>query len=454
MPSERGIMTERLSTTASPQELIDSNRRLIKKYLESDKEIIKKAEEKFQELFEKFKDVNHNDQFHGTETLLYHQYMVMHSFDLFMDAITKDFASNDQFINNMEVLLQTIETKTKMGKEEIKNLLVDTPKGCTKNFQTLLFLTVLFHDIGKLYNTEKWEKEFTDETLKLRKFQRHEGYGKSFLKFFMMKKERMDELIDNVINILKNEKAGLESTISALDEKKKANVTQKINLLTIDIYYLSACRNTIKEFKELLDEFELNKGDYRFISDMIEKHHTLLRDASMPYEAYANEKDIKKLRAFLKWAREKKLAKADIQQKNRQNDFIFYGLMFINMSDVNGTGYSDQVIEIAFKNYAIGDKFEGHHGNIKADAEFCGFLNYLYHNIARSDDEIIKDWFGVEEIKKGTAYNYAALFQKYEKQDALEIKRALETAGPAGLSQLCNAKGINMGEIMKVLRTP
>jgi len=445
-------MITRLKPNAPPLELIEENKSMIKKYLSGDRALMQKAEKAFHDLFEEFKAVNHNDQFHGTETLLYHQYMVLHSFDKFIDVVVRDFSDDDKFVGHMEMLLQTVETKTRFGRRELRTLLTHVPPRCTKNLQTLLFLTVLFHDLGKLYNTEKWEQEFEDETLKLRKFQRHDMYGRSFFRFLMVRKSRLDQILDNIIGRTKEEKAKLSSLLEGMNEKKRKKQEQKIHLLEIDIYYLTKCRDVIKQFKDLLDEFDLKTGDYRFIANLVEHHQTLLNDPTMNYVIYANEKDIKKLQKFLKWARDKKLAKVGILRKNLSNDFVFYGLMFVNMADAGGTGFSDHAVEIAFKKYKKGDKFKGHHGDIGSDAEFCGFLVYLYHNLSRSDDEIIKDWFGVEEKKKEVQYNWGALFKSYPKEDALNIKLTLQKKGPKGLAALAKTKGWNMGQIMKLIR--
>ena len=198
-------MTTRLKPNTNPEKLIDNNLVLIKKYLIEDRASLQKAEEIFKSLFKEFSEVNHNDSFHGNETLLYHQYMVLHCFNKFMDVVVKDLSEDDLFVKSMEQLLETIETKTKLGRKELKQLLTQTPPTCSKNLQTLLFLTVLFHDIGKLYNTGKWEQEFNDETLKLRKFQRHDDYGWSFLQIISTKKVHFERLFTSISTRIKSD---------------------------------------------------------------------------------------------------------------------------------------------------------------------------------------------------------------------------------------------------------
>ena len=292
-------MVERHKPTTNPSQLVDFNLDLIKKYIQQ-KAVMDKAEEFFKQLFHEYSTINHNDTFHGNETLLYHQYMVLHSFNTLMEVVAKDFSQDDPFIRNMQILLERLETKTNFGRRELKTLFKNNPPGCSKNLTTLSFLTVLFHDIGKMYNTEKWEKEFNDETLRLRKFQRHEGYGWSFFQILSTRKFHYDRLFNNITNRIKQEIAKRESALESLTDKKREEERKKINGLKIDLYYTNASRQTIEQCKDLLEEMELNKNDYWFVAKMIEHHQTLFNDPSVDYKVYQQEKDIKKLQFCLK----------------------------------------------------------------------------------------------------------------------------------------------------------
>ena len=83
-------MVEQHKPTTNPSQLVDFNMRMLDIYIKQIT-VSEKAEEFFQKLFQEYSTVNHNDTFHGNETLLYHQYMVLHSFNMFMQVIAKEF---------------------------------------------------------------------------------------------------------------------------------------------------------------------------------------------------------------------------------------------------------------------------------------------------------------------------------------------------------------------------
>ena len=439
----------RLNPKANPSDLIEYNLSLLKRYISSDRTVLKKAEEVFQKMFTEYGQVHHNDQFHGNETLLYHQYMVLHSFTTLMDVVEKDYNDNDHYVQAMRSLLTITESKTTFGRKELKSMLTHSPPTCSKPFQILLFLAVLFHDIGKLYNTEKWEKEFNDETLRLRKFQKHDDYGWAFFQILSTKKNNFDTLFGHMVERTKKEIAKLNSQLDQAESKKKEEYQKKLNFLKIDLHYLIITKDRILEFKDLLDELDLKRDDYWFVSKLVEHHQTLFNDPSMDYAKIILEKDQKKISTFVDWVRKKKLEKVGVTKKTKLNDYIFYGLLFMNMSDTNGTGFSDHEIEYAFKNYKLGDKFEGHHGAINSDAEFFGFLNYMYHNISKANEEIVTTWFGVEAVaKKQVVYNYDNLQSQFSSPQIAQIQLILEKEGPKGLAK----NGYNVGQIMKLIR--
>ncbi|MBI2138482.1 HD domain-containing protein, partial [Candidatus Woesearchaeota archaeon] len=209
------MWVERLTPKASPEELVEFNKRLISKFISSDKGILQRAEEIFGRLFQEFQHINHNDQFHGTESLLYHQYMAMHSFNTFMDMVCDELSASDPFVRHLESLLKSLEERTSIGKKELKELLNENPPSCSKDLKTLLFLAALFHDIGKLYNTERWEKEFADETLKLRKFQRHASYGSLLFRILALRQSNYMRIFSSITSITQQEIAKLEAELPA-----------------------------------------------------------------------------------------------------------------------------------------------------------------------------------------------------------------------------------------------
>lgn len=407
---------------ASEEELINHNIILMSRYLSEDRSFFIRAEKVFRKIFSEYHQVHHYDSYHGSESLLYHQYMVMHSLDVFLDTIVEDYNANDKSVKLMQRLVDTIVDKTLMGRKELKNLLNQPPPKCSKPFKIILFLVMLFHDLGKLYNTELLGKKLGDETLQARKFTTHDRYGWNLFQYFKVRRERSDQVIEEAIlktrkkiTSLKNKEQKLKSVVKLPDnqiigakskvdyDKELKQVSKEINIFKLDLEYLEGCKERIFQLRELLEEFNLTKGDLHFISKLIKHHQALFNQKDWDYSKYVHETDAGKLKLFVEWCRVEKFKKAGIRRRSKSNTFFFYGLLLAAMSDVTGTGYSDHTVEKMFETDKFDVNFKGHHGDISPQAEFLGFLAYLYHNLSLPDERIIKNWFSNVEMLRRVA---------------------------------------------------